>query len=499
MIPQERQKIRHLLVIKDRQGKKVVPLTDNFYSLGRSPDNSIVLNGSSVSRIHATIIKTTTPDNVLSPYQLIDGNLQDLKSTNGLTVNGNKCDRHNLQHGDFIELGNSVKLTYYTLFNLLDREFAEFCEIENGSEIVQKSLVASQTLNDGIKNIAQIDRQSLVHLASFSELAPQPIIEIDLLGSVTYANPAANCTFPRLKQLDRKHPIIADLPASFADKTKNYLVREIEFQQKFFQQSIQYFYEKQSILIFITEITARAEKTRIQNYSDRLLSQVMANVDLDFETKIQTILEIGCHLFDLETGFIGKLKNNSLEITAIHNTKGINFLDKNRIYDISPDSEDRSLRLFQFTVNSFDPICLEYFEKIDNNSLLPSNKTLITYRIPISSYLGIGLTVGNKPYGILSFFSPAKKISGFSSEKTNFLQIMSRCLTKEITNRQLELVLKKLIKQKNYYQQIARDIRQPINELLEITQQLIDSNSKAEALNSKKENLSLLIQSILAT
>ena len=498
MIPQERQKIRHLLVIKDRQGKKVVPLTENLYSLGRSTDNSIVLNGSSVSRVHATIVKTTTPDNVLTPYQLIDGDLQGLKSTNGMTVNGTKCDRHNLQHGDFIELGNSVKLTYYTLFNLLDREFAEFCEIENSSEVVQKSLVASQTVSDGIENITEIDRQSLIHLASFSELAPQPIIEIDLLGSVTYANPAAIHKFPRLKQLNREHPVITDLPALFTDKAQNYLVREIEFQQKLFQQSIRYLVKEQSILIFITEIATRDEKTQIQGYSDRLLSEVMASVDLDFETKIQTILEIGCHLFDLETGFIGKLKNNSLEITAIHHTEGINFLERNKIYKISSDSEDRSLRLFQFTVNSFEPIALKYFEKIDNNSFLPSNKTLLAYKIPISSYIGIGLTVGNKPYGILSFFSPLKKIGEFSSEQTDFLQIMSRCLIKEITNRQIELVLKKLVKQKNYYQQIARDIRQPIDELLEITQQLIDSHSEAEALKSKKESLSSLIQSILA-
>jgi pSer/pThr/pTyr-binding forkhead associated (FHA) protein len=502
MVSQERQKIRHLLIIKDRKGKRAIPLTMDTYSLGRAVDNTIVLYGSSVSRQHAIITRLINPNNKLAPFQIVDGNFQGIKSTNGLLVNEKKCENHNLQHGDFIEFGNAVKVTYYTLFNLLDREFEQFCETENNSETIKQSVLASQAITYTTQIPIDRDRQTLIHLASFPELIPHPIIEIDLAGSIAYCNQIAIQEFPQLQKLKEKHPIIVGLPELVRNTESSHLIREITHKQRIFEQSIQYFDEERKIIILTIDITTRQAKLISQIYSDRFLQEVVVP-DLNFESRMQSLLKLGCECFNLEVGFIGKLEEKSLQIAKIFQTlEEEQFLAKDRNWEISEASEDRSLRLFQFTVNHGEPVTLQHFSKFDDRRILPAQKTLIINRIPISSYLGIKLVVNQKTYGILSFLSSNNKIAAFSDEQISFLQTMSQWLVREIERRQLEIVLKNLLKQKNYSQQLIQEISQPINELVEITQQLVDSNldlsqhSLAEELNHKSENLLWLIQNI---
>ena len=68
-------------------------MKDNV-SIGRSPSNDLVLKAARVSRQHAAINKYK------DQYIIID-----LKSSNGVYVNGRKCDEHTLQEGDEISIG----------------------------------------------------------------------------------------------------------------------------------------------------------------------------------------------------------------------------------------------------------------------------------------------------------------------------------------------------------------------------------------------------------
>ena len=566
MIPQERQKIRHLLIVKDRRGKRVIPLTQDIYTLGRAPDNDIVLYGSSVSRQHATIARQLNHAKQLTPFVIINGNLEGELSTNGISINHKKSDRHILRHGDFIEFGFGVKVNYYTLFNLTDREFTEYCETKANFQSLERSASASfpvttsESTPESVKTTNEGDRTSL-GLASFTELTPHPIIEIDLSGAIKYLNPEAIKRFPQLQSLGRLHPLIAGLPTSseqyplrsaqaegslaecdsasceprppskggvgsshltddtstrvergchvLTDRTSpalegrgRLLTREIEFQQQFFEQSIQYFHSDGIIRILMTEITERKQKYLLQEQSARLLRIIVAHNS--FEAKIQSILKIGCSFFDLDCGFLGKLQNRALQITTIHNRQDYCYLEEDSVLEISAKAEDRSLRLFQLTSDRKDYITLQKLKQLEKENSLTWNDSLPKKSIPITSYLGIGLIVGKKTYGIVAFFSSNKKLREFSPIQIQFLKLIVRCLEKAIEQRQIELVVKKLLKQKNYSQQIAAEIRQPINELVEIVQQLTHSNldysqnSLAQALHNRSENLLDLIQHLLA-
>ncbi|MCA3163770.1 MAG: FHA domain-containing protein [Burkholderiales bacterium] len=71
-----------------------VALTKERMTLGRKPQNDIVIDNIAVSAEHAVIVTL-----------LNDSFLEDLGSTNGTFVNGQPVKKHFLQNGDTIELG----------------------------------------------------------------------------------------------------------------------------------------------------------------------------------------------------------------------------------------------------------------------------------------------------------------------------------------------------------------------------------------------------------
>jgi len=70
------------------------PLDKERVTIGRKPQNDIVINNLAVSGVHAEIVTI-----------LHDSFLEDMESTNGLSVNGEPVKKHILQNNDVIEIG----------------------------------------------------------------------------------------------------------------------------------------------------------------------------------------------------------------------------------------------------------------------------------------------------------------------------------------------------------------------------------------------------------
>ena len=83
-----------LIVTTETQGKISYEFTEDLITIGRAPDNMIVVDDSSVSGHHAEI--RVAGQNC---------QLKDIGSTNGTRVNGNPITEAQLGHGDRIRFG----------------------------------------------------------------------------------------------------------------------------------------------------------------------------------------------------------------------------------------------------------------------------------------------------------------------------------------------------------------------------------------------------------
>ena len=103
--------------------------------------------------------------------------------------------------------------------------------------------------------------KQVVHLASFPELNANPILEIDLQGKISYANPTAKMQFPDIAEIGTKHPTLREwsaLNAAFKTDAKRPVVtREVETDGVVFQQSIHYLPDIGVVRIYFTDITER--------------------------------------------------------------------------------------------------------------------------------------------------------------------------------------------------------------------------------------------------
>lgn len=260
---------RHILVIEDQKARRIVALEEAAYSVGRESSNDIVIYEQVVSRRHATIVRVRlTPRLDSYSYRIIDGDLEGNRSTNGLIINGKLQESHNLKHGDVVVFGPQAKVSYYIISTALDIDLfnpLEPGQLEQEGDPIIETMITDENnkltiIND--ENLQGRDRNDLIRLASFPELSPNPIIEIDFTGNLTYLNPAASIKFKTIGQDKLKHPVLAGLLSEVHNIQGNLLLREVIIASEIFEQYVHYLSEHQLIRSYLFDITARkrAEK-----------------------------------------------------------------------------------------------------------------------------------------------------------------------------------------------------------------------------------------------
>jgi PAS domain S-box-containing protein len=136
--------------------------------------------------------------------------------------------------------------------------------------------------------------KELVRLASFPELNPNPIIEVDLSGQVCYLNPAAKRLFPDLG-VGSQHPWLEGLEGiadRFRAEALSSIQREITLGKACYEQTLHYVAEQQRVRIYGLDITERkrAEEALRKAHDElevrvkeRTLDLVKANEELQTE------------------------------------------------------------------------------------------------------------------------------------------------------------------------------------------------------------------------
>ena len=445
MSTQEREKIRHLLVVEDEQGKRTFPLEAETYSLGRDSGNSIVLHGELISRQHATILHITVPESDRSFFRIIDGSLNGKKSTNGILIGAQKCLSHDLKHGDIIQFGQTIIVKYYAFSNLSDSEYDQFCQVDDVSGFLFNVASPFKTLIAPENDAVDANDIALARLASFPELIPNPILEIDLTGKITYLNPAAIRQFPQLKAIGSNHPILAEFPDLVYQQAKNSFTREIRIENAVFEQAVHYLPQSHLIRIFLINITERKQAEREREQRDRLLQEAIAVQDIGFEQRLQHLLQIGCEYFGLEVGFVGKIEQKLLNKEAIYFS--------NQLFasiELTNFPQDINREIWQKTLAIKEPIYLNY---LGENSPLES----------VPTYFGISILVAGEVYGILGFLSGMPRQSVFSPAEQKLLKLMTQWLGSEIERQQIKHNLEQQYSRTVLLRYITEEIRQSLD------------------------------------
>lgn len=272
----QKKQARHLLIFEDKEGLRLVPLEASSHSLGRDPTNSIVLHSKAVSRQHALLLRVTSSDPNNYGFLLIDGDLQGQRSTNGIKVNGVKCRSRRLQDQDLLTFGNHIKARYIAVVPQSDAEFEEYCRTADYESLFTPPASQSTVVPEQPSALEEegLDEAPLIRLASFPEISPSPMLEINLEGELTYLNPAAVNAFPELPLLGMQHPALNGLLNFIHTSDTNILVREITVADKMYEQSIHFISESDLIRCCVFDITERKLAEAELRKRDRLLQSV---------------------------------------------------------------------------------------------------------------------------------------------------------------------------------------------------------------------------------
>ena len=122
---------RHVLIVESPETSRAVSLNVNVFSIGRHPNNDLVISDALASRHHATVAwmkYTEGGDKNDYSYWIIDGKGKNKRSTNGISVNGKKKSLHRLSSGDIITIGSNIKMSYsYIPYSIGNSQFLDYC------------------------------------------------------------------------------------------------------------------------------------------------------------------------------------------------------------------------------------------------------------------------------------------------------------------------------------------------------------------------------------
>lgn len=119
------------------------------------------------------------------------------------------------------------------------------------------------TLLQNIKHAVERKQaqEEILRLASFPRLLPNPVIEIDPAGQVSYLNPAAERLFPDLAATGLGHPLLQELveviPSLRQSRQQGEAVREVTLGAATYELHVSYVEEAGLIRIYVLVVTQR--------------------------------------------------------------------------------------------------------------------------------------------------------------------------------------------------------------------------------------------------
>ena len=123
--------------------------------------------------------------------------------------------------------------------------------------------------------------KELVRLASFPELSPSPIIEIDLTQQIHYLNPMAHQLFPDLSSVGIHHPLLTGLSEileGWRGEEKQPITDEMKVGSIWFQRVFHFVATNQRVRIYAFDVSERKRVEEALRDSEERFRQVISSV-----------------------------------------------------------------------------------------------------------------------------------------------------------------------------------------------------------------------------
>ena len=290
----------HILTIEDPSFVREIQLDAATYSIGRHSSNDIVLSCQKASRNHATLLRRTDVKTNQCSYWILDGDLQGNRSRNGIYVNGKKSLVHELKSGDRVHFSGDASIKYQTSSKPIavssnsnhseSNSVASRVAVNDQGSINKETIVTSESKNIFEGNHSLVSSQQ----NSLAELSPNPIVEIDLFGNITYINSVGLVSFPDIYQQKLNHPLLSNLIAQYNQGRDNVICREIQIDRQTFYQTAHYLPDKRVIRNYITDISDQklleSELQQSKSIYNKLIQQISQGVII-FESATKQIVE----------------------------------------------------------------------------------------------------------------------------------------------------------------------------------------------------------------
>lgn len=162
----------------------------------------------------------------------------------------------------------------------------------------------------------------LAHLASFPQLNPAPVVEVDAAGNISYMNPAAKQLFPDLPTMGSEHPFLANWAVLFNTlRSENHrpVSREVKLGDSWYEQTIFYATLTESLRFYSRDISLYKQAREVRK---ELFSQV--------EKERDRAKELG-HLVIREKEILSTIMENAGAMLAYFDVN-FNFVRVNSAY-----------------------------------------------------------------------------------------------------------------------------------------------------------------------
>lgn len=113
--------------------------------------------------------------------------------------------------------------------------------------------------------------ERIKHLASFPESSKNPIVEIDIDGNVLYANPTAMSLFTGINRAGKLHPFLLGIET-------NMQYRDVEYEGKWYRQSIKFYDDRQVLRVYSMDITENILMQEAARINEARLSSLIESI-----------------------------------------------------------------------------------------------------------------------------------------------------------------------------------------------------------------------------